>query len=229
MLQDKTALILDMNSTFMFGEDRFGDDEDFSIRYAELGGTLGRSEVQRILRAAYRYLDERYPDPKYREDFPTVREALTATLPDPLPTLEIDRIASTFAFHELGNIPPAYARALQALQSRYTLGAVVDIWAPKDLWLEAFEGAGIADLFSTCQFSSDHRIVKPSPLLFQRALQEMGVKASETLMIGDSPRRDLGGARAAGIDCVLVGGATHPDAVASFDTLLDIAEAVGRA
>jgi len=31
MLHDKKGLRLDMNSTFMFGEDRFGDAEDFVI------------------------------------------------------------------------------------------------------------------------------------------------------------------------------------------------------
>ena len=30
MYSNKSALLLDMNSTFMFGEDNFGIDEDFS-------------------------------------------------------------------------------------------------------------------------------------------------------------------------------------------------------
>ena len=29
----KKALLLDMNSTFMFGEDRFADSDDFSLFY----------------------------------------------------------------------------------------------------------------------------------------------------------------------------------------------------
>ena len=37
MISGKSALLLDMNSTFMFGEDRFGDTEDFSVRYFESG------------------------------------------------------------------------------------------------------------------------------------------------------------------------------------------------
>lgn len=33
MFNDKEALLLDMNGTFMFGEDRFGDDQDYSAYY----------------------------------------------------------------------------------------------------------------------------------------------------------------------------------------------------
>jgi len=44
----------------------------------------------------------------------------------------------------------------------------------------------------------------------------------ECLVIGDSVRRDLGGAKAAGLDCVLVGGAKDNQAIGSFPTLLDM-------
>lgn len=37
MFNGKQALLLNMNSTFMFGEDRFGDSENFSMHYAKLG------------------------------------------------------------------------------------------------------------------------------------------------------------------------------------------------
>lgn len=40
MFENKKALLLDMNSTFMFGEDNFGKDEDFSIYYKKIGGQL---------------------------------------------------------------------------------------------------------------------------------------------------------------------------------------------
>lgn len=40
MYMDKEVLLLDMNSTFMFGEDRFDEHEDFSIYYNNLGRML---------------------------------------------------------------------------------------------------------------------------------------------------------------------------------------------
>ena len=106
------------------------------------------------------------------------------------------------------------------------LAAVIDIWAPKALWIEAFREAGILDLFSGLFFSSDHGIVKPSPKPFESILSMIKASADESIMIGDSPRRDLGGARNAGIDCILVGGAEHPDAFMCLDSLLDFCELV---
>ena len=49
MFTGKKALLLDMNSTFMFGEDRFGDSEDFSICYYKVGGVLPPHKINRIL------------------------------------------------------------------------------------------------------------------------------------------------------------------------------------
>ena len=41
-------------------------------------------------------------------------------------------------------------------------------------------------------------------------------------MIGDSVRRDLGSAIAAGVDCILVNGATDDKALASFGNLIEV-------
>jgi len=101
------------------------------------------------------------------------------------------------------------------------LAAVIDIWAPKEAWLNVFEMSGISNLFSAMSFSSDHGIVKPSPSPFQLVLDKIGILNTEALVVGDSPRRDLGGANAANIDCVLVGGASHPEAIGCFKNLLE--------
>lgn len=48
------ALLLDMNGTFMFGEDRFGAGEDFHATYRSVGGRrLSAAEVTRFIRACY--------------------------------------------------------------------------------------------------------------------------------------------------------------------------------
>jgi len=222
MFAGKKALLLDMNRTFMFGEDRFGESEDFSVHYFEIGGTLPEGEINRIVRAAYQYLDARYPDENYRHGFPSLERAILDVGGEDLDKGEIGKIIETFAFHELGSIPPEYAAALHKLRRRFTLAAVVDIWSPKQAWLDEFERVGISGLFSAASFSSDHGMVKPSPKPFELVLGQLGISGSEAIVVGDSPRRDLGGARSAGIDCILVGGATHPDALKSFDNLLQL-------
>ncbi|HUY89473.1 MAG TPA: hypothetical protein VMV10_12130 [Pirellulales bacterium] len=46
------AILLDMNGTFMFGQDRFGPEGDFAATYRELGGGgLCGAEVERAVRA----------------------------------------------------------------------------------------------------------------------------------------------------------------------------------
>ena len=219
------ALLLDMNSTFMFGEDRFGDSEDFSVHYFKIGGTLPESEINRIIRAAYQYLDVRYPDESYRHNFPSLESVIVEVGDESLDRKEVEKISETFAFHELGHIPGEYAIALHKLRQRFTLAAVIDIWSPKKAWLKEFERVGISGLFSALSFSSDHGMVKPSPKPFELVLSQLGISGSEAVVVGDSPRRDLGGAKTAGIGCILVGGATHPDALKSFDNLLQICSA----
>jgi len=115
---------------------------------------------------------------------------------------------------------------LYRLSEKYKLAVVIDIWAPKITWQCLFRKVGISNLFSASSFSSDHGIVKPSPKPFEQIIDQLGIKKEQALMIGDSIRRDLGGAQAAGIDCVLVGGAIHPDAVGCYENLIEFSYAL---
>lgn len=222
MIKGKTALLLDMNGTFMFGEDRFGDSEDFSAHYFTIGGTRQSRQINRIIRAVYDCLDARYHDENFRHIFPSVEHAIHEVVGSALDRDEIKRIVDTFAFHELGHIPEDYALALHYLRQHFTLAAIIDIWSPKAAWLSTFERAGISRLFSSISFSSDHGMVKPSPEPFELVLAQLGISHTEAIVVGDSRRRDLGGAKSAGIDCILVGGAEHPDALKSCSNMLEL-------
>ncbi len=220
----KEALLLDMNGTFMFGEDRFGLSEDFSVHYSKIGGKLSPEKTNSLVCNIHDYLSARYTDEKFRHDFSSVEQALFATAGETFEYEEAQRIIATFAHHELGSIPASYAQVRHALKQRFVLGAVIDIWSPKAAWLDAFERSGIDLLFEAMSFSSDHGMVKPSPRPFQLVLDQLNISNSQSIVIGDSPRRDLGGAKSAGIDCILVGGATHQDALGTFGSLLELFE-----
>jgi len=228
LLDGKKALLLDMNSTFMFGEDRFGEAEDFSVHYFSIGGALPKHQVNELIRAAYEYLDERYPNEIYRHCFPSVESALREVTDVCLDESEIEKVVDTFAFHELGHITSEYVAALHKLKRKFILAAVIDIWSSKFAWLDTFERTGIAGLFSAMSFSSDHGMVKPSPKPFELVLDQLEISKTEAVVIGDSPRRDLGGARNAGIDCILVGGAVHPHALGSVKSLLELCETLSK-
>ena len=227
LLQDKKALLLDMNGTFMFGEDRFGPDQDYFAFYQTLNGGLCRAFVNAAITNTYNYLDARYVSPAYRERFPSVADALVEVLDGRIPPAEIERLVMTFAHHECGEIPLSHVDALHALSTRFILGAVIDIWAPKRRWLEEFDDAGINGYFSAVSFSSDCAWVKPSPRPFVAVLTSLGCDPDDTIYIGDSVRRDLGGALNAGLDCVLVGGAYDSRALVHFASLVDLTNELG--
>lgn len=228
MVEEKKALLLDMNSTFMFGEDRFSEHEDYSKYYNSIGGALPKIVVNGIINDVVEYLGKLYPSEEYRHKFPSVEKAIGMVFDRNLTTSEVEKIVGTFSYHEHGYIPPAYLKTLFKLEKRYKLAAVIDIWAPKDRWVETFEKHGIRDLFSALSFSSDHGMVKPSPKPFELVVKKLGLTKEQCLVVGDSIRRDLGGAKSAGIDCVLVGGASDLDAVATYSDLLEFCEQNGN-
>jgi HAD superfamily hydrolase (TIGR01549 family) len=224
MLDTKTTLLLDMNSTFMFGEDRFSDSEDYSKHYHDIGGRLPKDSINSLITDIFAYLETRYPDDKYRHNFPSVEDAINKVSSLKLSTEEIAHIINTFAFHEHGYIPEEFITTLYNLKSKFTLSAVIDIWSPKDRWLNTFAACRIDNLFSAVSFSSDHGMVKPSPKPFELVVNELGVAKENCLVIGDSIRRDLGGALSAEIDCILVGGACDERALTCYPSLLTFAQ-----
>ncbi|MBT4661302.1 MAG: HAD family hydrolase [Candidatus Marinimicrobia bacterium] len=226
MIEGKEALLIDMNSTFMFGEDRFGEDEDFSEYYRSIGGALPDLVVNEVIRNSYDYLDEKYPKEAYRHTFPSLEFAIEASSGLNISKAEKDKIIKTFSFHEHGEIPPEYVSALKSLKEKYKLALVIDIWAPKAMWVKTFKSLGIWNLFSAHSFSSDHGMVKPSPKPFEMVVDELGVAKEKCLVIGDSIRRDLGGSQAALLDCILVGGAKSDLAVGLYSSLLEFQESV---
>lgn len=226
-LKGKRALLLDMNSTFMFGEDRFGSTEDFSIIYQQLGGKLSSLQVNQLIRGCYRYLDYRYPLPEYREGFPSLAEAFQKVSSENLSHTELSYLVDTFALHERGVIPVEYIDALRKLGNQYRLALVIDIWAPKNRWVSYFRELDILNGFEAISFSSDCGCVKPSPSGFLQVLRELNLLPHEAIVIGDSIRRDLGGATEAGIDCALVGGAQSKEAIAVYPDLLSLSKEWG--
>ena len=224
-LQHKKLLMLDMNSTFMFGEDRFSKDEDYSKYYKSIGGELDDNFINQTINLAYDYLDIRYPDEKYRESFPSLEDAIKSVV-DIQDENEIEKIIDTFAFYERGYIPKEYATCIKNLSKYFNLVAVIDIWAPSTTWIETFKEVGIYELFDTLSFSSDINIVKPSAIPFENILNKLCINPDEALIIGDSIRRDLGSAKLAEIECVIVGTNKTTEALACFESLLEFEKAL---
>jgi FMN phosphatase YigB (HAD superfamily) len=221
------ALLLDMNGTFMFGQDRFGPAEDFFATYQALGGGgLGAADVERAIRATYAGLAADYSDPHRIDDFPSLAQSLRRRTD--APSGEIEALEQVFAAHELGHVPPPFADCLRRLGSSRPLGIVSNIWARKGPWLRHFEDVGIAGIWRTLVFSSDTPSIKPSPLLFQRAIAELCLAPADILFGGDSLRADIVPAKVLGMATAWVGDAArpHPSADWSGGSLLELEAAL---
>jgi putative hydrolase of the HAD superfamily len=146
-----------------------------------------------------------------------IQEHLRTALP--LPDVE-EALLAAVRFRAYPEVPGALAR-LRAGGARL---AVVSNW---DVSLhDVLERTGLRPLVDAVVISAELGVAKPDPAIFAAALERLGAAAGDALHVGDSVEHDVAGARAAGIDAVLVArdGAEVPDgvrAVASLDELLD--------
>ncbi|MCH9675623.1 MAG: HAD family hydrolase [Gammaproteobacteria bacterium] len=224
LLRNYKTLLVDMNGTFMFGGDRFAPGTDYSRAYRGLGGEMPDSDVNRIIRRAFEFLNARYGEASWLERFPTVHEAIEATAGVYLRRSEVGRLVQTFAHHELGDISARAAESLRTLSQRFRMALVTDVWAPKLLWVRKLEAHGLHNVFDLMSFSSDSGVVKPSPVAFRDCIDRLRADPAQTVVIGDSVERDLGGASAARLDCILIGGAQHNAAVGDFEDLTSLVQ-----
>lgn len=88
-------------------------------------------------------------------------------------------------------------------------------------------GLGLSDLFDTVTISSLAQAAKPSPKIFQVALEKHAVDPDEALHVGDSLRDDVEGATKAGLRAVLLDRASRgfdslPQGVTQVSSLLEL-------
>ena len=90
---------------------------------------------------------------------------------------------------------------------------------------------GITSLLHGIVTSAQAGAPKPAAPVFRAALALAGVEAHEALHVGDSVEDDVIGARAAGIEPILVrrDGARGPDGVTTISSLRDLAALCGSA
>ena len=75
------VILLDMNSTFMFGEDRFGPAEDFFETYLRLGGgAMDRQDVNGVIRNCFKGMMAQSRDPSQYDNFISVEQGLSRYL-----------------------------------------------------------------------------------------------------------------------------------------------------
>lgn len=92
---------------------------------------------------------------------------------------------------------PGGDEALARLAEKYRLGMVTN--GIQDVQRMKIGATGIESMFDAIVVSGELGIGKPQPEIYQHALNLLGAKAEETIMVGDSFERDVLGSQALGL------------------------------
>ncbi len=186
---------------------------------ALLGDVLaqqGMAPTEAALRAAWDVADQWFWQAYHRPDNTTwsSNAAIRATwrqyhrlmlqelgIDDPehaLADLVIATHASTAHWQLYADVLPA----LQALRPTAEKIGIISDWA--DDLPQLLDALGLTPLVDFVLVSASAGVAKPDPAFYRAALERAGVDAAAAVMIGDSYRADVVGARAAGLDAVLL-------------------------
>ena len=129
-------------------------------------------------------------------------DALAAALP--INAAAIDRGALTNAL--LSSLRfSAFPDVRPALQSWRAAGVRLVVVSNWDVSLHGvLERLGIALLLEAILTSAQAGVRKPAPAIFEQALRLAGARAGDAVHVGDSLEEDVAGARAAGIEPILI-------------------------
>lgn len=112
---------------------------------------------------------------------------------------ELRRIHKTSNLWEI--VPPDVAPALQELKGRFRLSVISNA---NGTVREKLRRVGLLGFFETVLDSGEEGIEKPDPRIFHEAVKRTGARLDQSLYIGDMYHIDVAGARAAGMDVVLL-------------------------
>jgi len=92
---------------------------------------------------------------------------------------------------------------LRKLHKKYKLGVVSNFAIPECV-SKLLKKFGLKAFFDVGMISGAINKRKPSPEIFEKALEALAVDASEAVFVGDTPSMDVKGAKAVGIKTVLI-------------------------
>jgi len=92
---------------------------------------------------------------------------------------------------------------LRKLRGRYRLGLVSNFAIPECAW-KLLDKFGLKGFFDVVLVSGEINKRKPSPEIFERALNALGVDASRAVFVGDTIGLDVKGAKNVGIKAILI-------------------------
>jgi len=106
-------------------------------------------------------------------------------------------------FMEYVRIDEHSVEVLRKLQRKYKLGIVSNFAIPECV-VKLLKTHGLDKFFDVVVVSGAVNKRKPSPEIFQKALERLGVNAAETVFVGDTVDADIKGAKDMGMKTIFV-------------------------
>jgi putative hydrolase of the HAD superfamily len=209
-----SVVLFDVGQTLLGSAEPFG--ETYSRVYRELGIDLPGDVLHRVLFEVMAEQDARWPagtdryavypggEEEYwlRFSMATVERAGGPTPGPNLAKAAMERLREIFASPDAWKIFDDVVPALDGLREAGVRMGVVSNW---DSRLPAvLEMLSLDGYFEALGVSHLEGVEKPDPELFHRVLRKMDAEPADALHVGDIPEMDRDGARAAGIDWVLI-------------------------
>jgi putative hydrolase of the HAD superfamily len=184
------------------------------------GATVSEDEAKRAMLAEMAYYKANHDDASDVAGLEDLRrrcaEVVRGELGVDLPVAEVEAaMLAAIRFRPYPEVPGV----LRALRDRGTRLVVVSNW---DVSLHGvLEQTGLAPLIDAVVTSAEFGAAKPDPAIFAHALELAGARAKDAVHAGDDVEADVHGARAAGIEPVLVArdGEPGPGGVRRIPTL----------
>jgi putative hydrolase of the HAD superfamily len=192
------------------------------------GVTLSEADAQRAVAAEIAYYRRHFDEGRDPRSLAALRERCAGALREATPEEArarlppasglVDALLASLRFRVYPDVRPA----LSCLRERGSVLVVVSNW---DVSLHGVLGrVGVASMVDQIVTSAEAGARKPARAIFELALRLAGVAAGDAVHVGDSLDDDVAGARAAGIEAVLVSrdGSPGPEGVLTITSLAEL-------
>jgi HAD superfamily hydrolase (TIGR01549 family) len=161
-------------------------------------------------RAYFEVRDKYYSESRQSLDEPhfNVRVAQTlqnlgfnAATSNPIVSHATDAFAEEFMHYV--SIDPDALNVLQKLHRKFKLGLISNLGIP-ECGRQLLNRFGLSKFFDVALISGEINVRKPSPKIFEKALNALGVRASRAVFIGDMMDLDIIGPKKVGMKTILI-------------------------
>jgi putative hydrolase of the HAD superfamily len=138
-----------------------------------------------------------------KDPFEIIKELITLGGWD-IPDSQIRKVASDRQQRFADGMHAVQPHVLEVLDKLKQAGLLLAICSNADcMERKGWDGSPLSERFDTVIFSCDVGYVKPEPEIYQLCLDELNVKAQETVFVGDGGSNELAGAKEMGMTAVM--------------------------